>query len=70
MWASKAIPHPSFYLSFNMDKTHHEPVISLFSAKLKQHFWSYVGGALVTKLFSLYVIDKHILASHQIITQE
>ena len=33
-------------------------------------FFSYVGGALVTNLFSLLLIDKYILAIQQIITHQ
>ena len=31
----EAMPHPSCYLTSIMDKTHHEPVIALFSVQLQ-----------------------------------
>ena len=44
-----------------MDKTHHGLVINVFSVQLLQLF-SYIGGVLVTNLFSLLLIDRYILA--------
>ena len=52
-----------------MDKTHHGPVIALFSVQLQQLF-SYVCGILVANHFSLLLIDRYILAVQQIITHE
>ena len=34
----KFITHPSYYLTFIMDKTQHGPVIALFSGQLQEHF--------------------------------
>ena len=52
--------HPSCNLTSNTDKTHHGPVIALFSVQLQlpcnQHS-------------SLLLIDRYILAIQQIITQ-
>ena len=64
-----AIPHPSCYLTSIMDKTHHGPVIALFSVQLQQLF-SYVGGIPVTNHFTLLFIDRYILAIQQIITHK
>ena len=33
------IPNPSCYLTSIIDKTHHGPVIALFSVQLLQYFW-------------------------------
>ena len=52
-----------------MDKTQHGPVIVLSSIQLLQ-FLNYVGGVLVTNLFSLSLTDRYILAIQQIITHE
>ena len=35
----EAMPHTSCYLTSIMDKTHHAPVIALFSVQLQQLFW-------------------------------
>ena len=34
----EAIPHPSCYLTYIVDETHHGPVIALFSMQLLQLF--------------------------------
>ena len=52
----EAILHPSCYLTSTVDKTHHGSVIAPFSLQLLQLF-CYVGGILVTNLFSLLLID-------------
>ena len=52
-----------------MDKTHHGPVIALFSLQLQQLF-SYVRGLLVTNHFSMFLIDRYIFAIQQFITHE
>ena len=49
----KLYPHPSCYLFSIVAKTHHGPVIALFSAQLLQHF-SYVEGVLVSKLQTFF----------------
>ena len=61
--------HPSCYLTSIMNETHHEPVIGLFSLQLQQ-LSSYLGGIFVTNHFSMFLIDRYILAIQQIITQE
>ena len=63
------MPHPSCYLTSIMNETHHELVIALFSLQLQQ-FFSYLGGILVTNHFSMFLIDRYILAIQQITTQE
>ena len=63
------MPHPSCYLTSIMNKTHHEPVIALFSLQLQQLF-SYLRGILVTNHFSMFLTDRYILAIQQIIRQE
>ena len=65
----EAMPHQSCNLTTIMAKTHHGPVIALFSVKFQQNF-SYAGGILVTNHFSLLLIDRYILAIQQIITYE
>ena len=65
----EVVPHLSCYLTSIMDKTHHGPVIALFSVQLHQLF-SYVGGILVANHFSLLLTDRYILAIQQIITHE
>ena len=42
----EAMPHPSFYLTSIMDKTHHVPVIALFSGQLQQLFLATSGVSL------------------------
>ena len=63
----EAMAHPSCYLTSIMDKTHHGPFI--FSLHFSS-FFSYVGGILVTKHFSVLLIDRYILAIQQIIAHE
>ena len=65
----EAMPHLSCYLTFIMDKTHHGLVIAFFSLQLQQLF-SYVRGILVTSHFSMFLIDRYILAIQKIITHE
>ena len=65
----EAVPHPGCDLTFIVEKTHHGPAIALFLCNFWS-FFSYVGGVLVTKLFSLLLTDRYILAIQQIITRE
>ena len=64
----EAIPHPSCYLTSIMDKTHGQ-LLLFFLCNFCSTF-SYVGGVLVTNLFSLLLIDKYILAIQEIITHK
>ena len=44
-----------------MNKTHHGPVITVFSVERLQHFFIYVRRVLVATLFSLLLIDRYII---------
>ena len=44
----EALPHPSYYFTSIVEKTHHGPVIALFSVQLLQ-FFRCSGGVLVSK---------------------
>ena len=66
----ETISHPSCSLTSIMAKTHHGLFIAPFFLCNFCSFFGYVGGVLVTNLFSLLLIDRYILAIEQIITRE
>ena len=65
----EAIPHPRCYLTSIMDKTHHDQLLLFFLCNFSS-FLAYVGGVLVTTLFSLLLIDRYISVIQQIIIYE
>ena len=72
----EAMPHPSCYLTFVMDKTYHGAVVAPFSMQLQQLLqlrWRCPSNqpfftAIV--IFHCFLTDRYILAIQQIITHE